>query len=65
MWIVVFWVVTPCGLIAAYQHFGGTYPFIFCVENGGDKFIQNASKEDQMGGACSTHLGKLEIMQIV
>jgi hypothetical protein len=23
--IVVFWVVTPCGLIGGYQHFGGMY----------------------------------------
>jgi hypothetical protein len=23
--MVVFWVVTPCGLVGGYQHFGGTY----------------------------------------
>jgi hypothetical protein len=25
MWIVVFWVVTPCGRAADYQRFGGKY----------------------------------------
>jgi hypothetical protein len=25
MWIVVFWIVTPCSLVGAYQRFGGTY----------------------------------------
>jgi hypothetical protein len=25
MLMVVFWVVTPCGLVGGYQHFRGTY----------------------------------------
>jgi hypothetical protein len=25
MSITVFWIMTPCGLICGYQHFGGTY----------------------------------------
>jgi hypothetical protein len=27
MWVVVFWVVTPCNLVG-YQRFGGTYPIL-------------------------------------
>jgi hypothetical protein len=29
MSMFVFWVVTPCGLVGRYQHFGGTYASSF------------------------------------
>jgi hypothetical protein len=29
--MLVFWVITPCGLVGRYHHFAGTY----CPEDGG------------------------------
>jgi hypothetical protein len=35
---LVFWVVTPCGLVDRYQHFIGTY---FSPEDGGSMLLRN------------------------
>jgi hypothetical protein len=35
--IMVFWVVTPCGLAGTYHRFGGTY----CPEDGCSMFVQS------------------------
>jgi hypothetical protein len=42
MLIVIFWVVTPCGLVGGYQLFGGTYP-----EDGDDTFLRNVGNHIQ------------------
>jgi hypothetical protein len=38
--VLVFWVVTPCGLVGRYQRFGGTYS-VLCPEDGGSMFFRN------------------------
>jgi hypothetical protein len=44
MMMLVFWVVTPCGLVGRYQHFGGMYytAFFFSPEDEGSMFLRNA-----------------------
>jgi hypothetical protein len=40
MSVLVFWVVTPCGLLSRYQRFGGTY-CLHLQGPGGRMFIRN------------------------
>jgi hypothetical protein len=47
MSLLVFWVVSPCGFVGRYQHFGEIYCLHhqhFIPEDGGSMFLQNATK---------------------
>jgi hypothetical protein len=44
MSMLVFWVVTPCGLVDRYQRFGETYPSSGLIQH-------DQIKEDEIGEA--------------
>jgi hypothetical protein len=69
IWIVVFWVVTPCSIVGGYQPFRRTYrlhfkKFYFYTKDGGDRFLRNVGNylqdntthnpEEKILKACET-----------